>query len=160
MVMGLVAVGCQKKAAPPAQAGGGMQAMPVQTAVVTLAPVPQSSEYVATIKSRRSATLQPQVDGRLMEIGVSSGDRVTAGRRLALVGSSGNSTEPHLHFHIITKPFPLAGRGIPYAFDHFSIVPGHVKEQEEISFVFGTGEPTAVSNSLVLENTMINFPQK
>src|SRR5882672_1372732 len=75
MFLGLAAVGCQKKAAPPAQAGGGMQAMPVQTAVISLAPVPQSSEYVATIKSRRSATLQPQVDGRLTEINVSSGDR-------------------------------------------------------------------------------------
>jgi multidrug efflux pump subunit AcrA (membrane-fusion protein) len=41
-----------------------MQAMPVQTVTVTLAPVPQSSEYVATIKSRRSATLLPQVSGQ------------------------------------------------------------------------------------------------
>src|SRR4029077_7815260 len=85
MVMGLAVVGCQKKAAPPAQAGGGMQAMPVQTAVISLAPVPQSSEYVATIKSRRSATLQPQVDGRLTEIGVRSGDRVKAGQVLMAI---------------------------------------------------------------------------
>jgi RND family efflux transporter MFP subunit len=49
---------------------------------VTLAPVPQSSEYVATIKSRRSATLQPQVDGRLTEIRVRSGDHVKAGQPL------------------------------------------------------------------------------
>jgi RND family efflux transporter MFP subunit len=75
----MAAVGCQKKAAAP-PAGAGMQGMPVQTATVTLAPVPQSSEYVATIKSRRSATLQPQVDGRLTEIGVRSGDRVKAGQ--------------------------------------------------------------------------------
>jgi RND family efflux transporter MFP subunit len=47
---------------------------------VTLAPVPQSSEYVATIKSRRSATLQPQVDGRLTSISVRSGDRVKSGQ--------------------------------------------------------------------------------
>src|ERR1039457_3150342 len=63
ILIGLSATGCQKKPAPVA-AGAGMQAMPVQTATVTLAPVPQSSEYVATIKSRRSATMQPQVDGR------------------------------------------------------------------------------------------------
>jgi RND family efflux transporter MFP subunit len=44
--------------------------------------VPQSSEYVATIKSRRSATLQPQVDGRLTEIRVHSGDHVKAGQEL------------------------------------------------------------------------------
>ena len=59
-----------------------MQAMPVQTVAVTLAPVPQSSEYVATIKSRRSATMQPQVDGRLTQIRVKSGDHVKAGQTL------------------------------------------------------------------------------
>ena len=57
-----------------------MRAMPVQTVAVSLAPVAQSSEYVATIKSRRSATLQAQVDGRLTEISVRSGDKVKAGQ--------------------------------------------------------------------------------
>lgn len=57
-----------------------MRAMPVQTVAVSLAPVAQSSEYVATIKSRRSATLQPQVDGRLTDISVRSGDKVKAGQ--------------------------------------------------------------------------------
>jgi RND family efflux transporter MFP subunit len=78
VVLGLAAVGCKQKAAPAAQ--GGMPAMPVQTVAVTLAPVPQSSDYVGTIKSRRSATLQPQVDGRLTGINVRSGDRVKAGQ--------------------------------------------------------------------------------
>jgi RND family efflux transporter MFP subunit len=79
-LIGLAATGCQKK--PAAPAGAGMQAMPVRTVAVTLSPVAQSSEYVATIKSRRSATLQPQVDGRLTQIRVRSGDRVTAGQPL------------------------------------------------------------------------------
>jgi RND family efflux transporter MFP subunit len=65
-----------------AQAADGMQAMPVQTVTVALAPVPQSSEYVATIKSRRSATLQPQVSGILTQIRVHSGDHVRAGQAL------------------------------------------------------------------------------
>jgi len=84
VVVGLISSGCQKKAAPVAAASGA-QAMPVQTATVTLAPVPQSSEYVATIKSRRSATLQPQVDGRLTQISVRSGDHVTAGQTLMTI---------------------------------------------------------------------------
>ncbi len=54
--------------------------MPVQTVAVTLAPVAQSSEYVANILSRRSATLQPQVSGRITQIQVRSGDRVQAGQ--------------------------------------------------------------------------------
>ena len=79
VLIGLAAAGCQKKpAAPPA--GAAMQGMPVQTVTVALSPVPQTSEYVATIKSRRSATLQPQVDGRLTQIRVRSGDHVKAGQ--------------------------------------------------------------------------------
>ena len=78
VVLGLAATGCQKK--PVAAAGGGMQAMPVQTATVTMQPVAQSSEYVATIKSRRSATLQPQVSGVITQILVHSGEQVKAGR--------------------------------------------------------------------------------
>lgn len=52
--------------------------MPVKTVAVTMAPVAQSSEYVATIMSRRSATIQPQVSGRLTAITVKSGDHVKA----------------------------------------------------------------------------------
>lgn len=78
VMLGLAASGCQQKQAePPA-----MQAMPVKTVTVTFAPVAQSSEYVATIKSRRSATLQPQVSGRLLQIRVRSGDHVKAGQPL------------------------------------------------------------------------------
>src|SRR5208283_1458559 len=73
--------GCQQKSEAPAGAGG-MQAMPVQTMAVSIQPVPDGSEYVSTIKSRRSATLQPQVDGRLTQIGVRSGDRVQSGQVL------------------------------------------------------------------------------
>jgi RND family efflux transporter MFP subunit len=77
-LMGLAAIGCQKKSAAPADPG--MQAMPVQTVTVSLSPVAQSSEYVATIKSRRSATLEPQVQGTLIQIRVKSGDHVKAGQ--------------------------------------------------------------------------------
>jgi len=54
----------------------------VQTMTVAAAPVPQSDEYVATIKSRRSATINPQVDGNLTKILVRSGEHVTAGQLL------------------------------------------------------------------------------
>lgn len=78
----LLAIGCQQKQQAGPALGQGMQAMPVQTVAVALAPVPQSSEYVATIMSRRSATMQPQVSGRLIAIQVRSGDRVKAGQTL------------------------------------------------------------------------------
>jgi RND family efflux transporter MFP subunit len=81
MLIGLVCSGCQRQAVQ-AQAGAGMQALPVQTIPVDLAPVAESSEYVATIKSRRSATLMPQVSGILTQILVRSGDRVRVGQEL------------------------------------------------------------------------------
>jgi len=56
--------------------------MPVKVAPVALAPVPSTDTYVATIKSRRSATMQPQVDGNLTRIFVKSGDVVKAGQVL------------------------------------------------------------------------------
>jgi RND family efflux transporter MFP subunit len=70
--------GC--KSAPPQQPPP--QAMPVQVAPVTLSPVPNSDTYVATIKSRRSSTMQPQVNGNLVKIFVKSGDLVKAGQVL------------------------------------------------------------------------------
>ncbi len=56
-----------------------MQAMPVLVQPVTLTSVPRSDSYVATIKSRRSATMQPVVDGNLTKILVKSGDMVKSG---------------------------------------------------------------------------------
>jgi hypothetical protein len=87
------------------------------------------------------------------------GKRVTRGQVLGSLGNTGNSSEPHLHFHVISRPSPLAGNGIPYVFDHFALVPGHLNESlNELSFAFGPGKPQPASDSLVLENAVINFP--
>jgi RND family efflux transporter MFP subunit len=73
--------GCNRPQ-PQHQAAAGMQALPVQTITVTANPVPQSDTYVATIKSRRSATMNPQVSGNITGIFVHSGDHVTPGQLL------------------------------------------------------------------------------
>jgi RND family efflux transporter MFP subunit len=61
------------------------QALPVKTETISLAPVPRVDEYVATVKSRRSASIQPQVDGSLTRILVKSGDHVRAGHVLMTI---------------------------------------------------------------------------
>jgi len=81
LALGLLA-GCAKKD-PSSQ--HGPQAMPVKTLTVALKPVPRSDEYVSTIKSRRSANIQPQVDGTLIRILVKSGDHVRAGQPLMVI---------------------------------------------------------------------------
>src|ERR1022692_3299094 len=61
------------------------QPMPVKTQTVSLEPVPRADEYVATVKSRRSASIQPQVTGTLTRILVKSGDHVRAGQVLMTI---------------------------------------------------------------------------
>lgn len=73
-------VGCGSNAEK--KAPQGPMAMPVKVETVSVQPVPVTDNYVATIKSRRSATIQPQVSGNLTQIFVHSGDRVKAGQRL------------------------------------------------------------------------------
>jgi murein DD-endopeptidase MepM/ murein hydrolase activator NlpD len=52
---------------------------------------------------------------------VRKGDRVRRGQVLALVGNTGNSSEPHLHFHIADRPSAIDAEGIPYAFASFAL---------------------------------------
>ena len=61
---------------------GGPPAMPVKLLVARAAPVDDSSEYVATLKSRGSAAIMPQVEGHITAIFVRSGARVAAGAPL------------------------------------------------------------------------------
>jgi hypothetical protein len=53
------------------------------------------------------------------KIRVKLGDHVKVGDIIGLVGNSGNSTEPHLHFHISNRNSPLESEGLPYAMESF-----------------------------------------
>ncbi len=56
-----------------------MPAMGVEAIRLTPKPVERTSEYISTVKSRRSTTIQPQVEGFITRIAVRSGQRVQAG---------------------------------------------------------------------------------
>jgi RND family efflux transporter MFP subunit len=81
LVAGLLA-GCGKTSAGDPAAGGGMQAMPVQVQVAKSQKIPDTTEYLSILKSRHSATINPQVEGQITKIYVKSGDRVKAGAPL------------------------------------------------------------------------------
>src|SRR5204862_503802 len=51
-------------------------------ATITTTNVEDATEYVATLKSLRSTTIQPQIEGQITQIFVTSGDRVAAGTPL------------------------------------------------------------------------------
>lgn len=78
----LAVAGCKKDAPAAVSASAGMQAMPVAVQAASMNTVPKADTYVTTIKSLRSAVLQPQVDGNLTKIFVKSGDMVKAGQLL------------------------------------------------------------------------------
>lgn len=63
--------------APPA-----MPPMEVRTVTLAPRPVPQTSDFVAMVRSLQSTTIQPQVDGFVRQILVRAGDRVSAGQPL------------------------------------------------------------------------------
>jgi hypothetical protein len=53
-------------------------------------------------------------------IRVKVGDRVRAGETLGLLGNSGNSNAPHLHFQLMDGAIPLGSNGVPYRFSNFT----------------------------------------
>jgi murein DD-endopeptidase MepM/ murein hydrolase activator NlpD len=54
-------------------------------------------------------------------ITVAVGDRVTTGQMLGLLGNTGNSTAPHLHFGLNDDPDPLAAESLPMAFNQWTL---------------------------------------
>jgi multidrug efflux pump subunit AcrA (membrane-fusion protein) len=67
---------------------GGPPPMPVEVVTLAERAVPQTTEYVGTVKSRRSSNVQPQVDGFITAIKVRSGDSVKPGAALMEIDPS------------------------------------------------------------------------
>jgi hypothetical protein len=77
-------------------------------------------------------------------IKVKVGDKVKPGQVLARLGNTGNSSEPHLHFHVVDGPSFIGANGIPYGFNHFMRKLPSGKFEKD-------------SNALVSENEVVNF---
>src|SRR5262245_23871164 len=78
---------CQRGGATSGGPAGSPPPMVVDLATVELKPVERTTEFVGTVKSRRSTSLQPQVEGFLTRIDVQSGDRVAPGMLLMEIDS-------------------------------------------------------------------------
>jgi peptidase M23-like protein len=85
---------------------------------------------------------------------VKVGDRVKRGQVLGLVGNSGNSTEPHLHFHLSDGNSPLGSEGIPYDLDSFEIV-GHC---EGFTQSCTRGAAVVRRGEVPLADALVRFP--
>jgi murein DD-endopeptidase MepM/ murein hydrolase activator NlpD len=60
---------------------------------------------------------------------VKKGQRVKRGELLGHLGNTGNTSAPHLHFHLMDRPSVLGSSGVPYAADLFT-ASGLVSEEQ------------------------------
>jgi RND family efflux transporter MFP subunit len=86
LLVSLAAAACGGQAQAPADPGAaGFPPAEVSTLTLEPRPIPTSSEFVATIRSQRSTTVQPQVEGLVRQILVTAGQRVVAGQPLVQI---------------------------------------------------------------------------
>jgi RND family efflux transporter MFP subunit len=69
----------------PAAAPPAMPPTPVAIESARTTPLEDTTEYVATLKSLRSTTIQPQIEGQITQIFVKSGDQVRDGAPLVQI---------------------------------------------------------------------------
>jgi murein DD-endopeptidase MepM/ murein hydrolase activator NlpD len=95
---------------------------------------------------------------------VHKGDKVRRGQVLALLGNSGNSDAPHLHFGIEDGPLPFASNGLAFVFSSFTTTGTITNPFDDIA-AGGTAQigPTRAGlhhNELPLNNDVITFPKQ
>jgi hypothetical protein len=88
---------------------------------------------------------------------VKKGQRVRTGQVLGLLGNSGNTSFPHLHFSIQDGPIPLSSASVPYVFDRLRFR-GRVQVAPTgpPNFVI-TGTPHRVRHAYPLDQSVVDF---
>ncbi|HVG73091.1 MAG TPA: efflux RND transporter periplasmic adaptor subunit [Vicinamibacterales bacterium] len=106
------AAACRGNQEPASGAGGAAALPPTDVMTLTLEPkpVPRASEFVATIRSLRSTTIQPQVEGFVRRIFVKAGDQVRSGQPLIQIDPDRQQAS------IITLESQVAAREADLAF--------------------------------------------
>src|SRR5262249_28132286 len=104
------------------------------------------------------AHLQPNT------VKVVRGDRVEAGQELGRLGNTGNTSAPHLHFHVMAGASPLGSDGLPFSLSKFDLA-GAVDEAALDAALTGTASlparrslhPTKRERQLPLDRALIDF---
>lgn len=75
-------------------------------------------------------------------VAVKVGQELKTGDKLALLGNSGNSDSPHLHFHLMDGVDPLASNGLPFVFESFTL-DNVIAGDDAVNAMVTTGNPPA-----------------
>jgi murein DD-endopeptidase MepM/ murein hydrolase activator NlpD len=84
---------------------------------------------------------------------VKVGDKVTRGEVIGRLGNSGNTSEAHLHFHVMRAPVPLSSDNVPFEIDRFTFV-GTFNDDRFMP----EAKPSERTNQLPLAWDVIDFP--
>jgi hypothetical protein len=99
---------------------------------------------------------------------VKVGDRLTTGQTVAALGNSGNTSAPHLHFHLMSAPDPLMSNGLPFIFDKFRL-DSRVASDDALDRLTDTGGPVQLqtgfpggdqTNVMPLDLDVMTYPTR
>ena len=88
---------------------------------------------------------------------VIKGEHVKRGQALALLGNTGNTSAPHLHFHLMDGTSVLGSSGLPYVIDSFAVageLSGEVDGKWSKDF---SAHPSERKSEFPLDLTVVNF---
>jgi hypothetical protein len=87
---------------------------------------------------------------------VKLGEKVKRGQVLALLGNTGNSTEPHLHFQLMDHNSPLSSEGLPYALSQF-VVTKRVTGEFQQATAAPLAAPEVHRGEMPMDMQLVNF---
>jgi Peptidase family M23 len=97
---------------------------------------------------------------------VMEGQRIARGDPIGLVGNSGNSSAPHLHFHVMDGASPVESEGVPYVIDSFTVT-GQITSTQAFDQLENTIQPLPVQptpsdgphrDQYPLDRLVVTFP--
>jgi murein DD-endopeptidase MepM/ murein hydrolase activator NlpD len=99
---------------------------------------------------------------------VEVGDKVQTGDQLGLLGNTGNTSGPHLHFHIMSGPSALGSDGVPYVLDSFELAGRATEAELDAALIEGKKhfpsraelDTAGRQDELPLDNAIVNFPSE